>query len=103
MMKVDFSRVTGKFKPMNGVSLAPQLSNIFAWERGCELYRKLNIQSVRLHDVPLNNPGMRLVDIHQIFSNFDADPADPANYYLEQTDDYLQTCIDLGEIGRAHV
>ena len=96
MMKVDFSRVTGKFKPMNGVSLAPQLSNIFAWERGCELYRKLNIQSVRLHDVPLNNPGMRLVDIHQIFSNFDADPADPANYYFEQTDDYLQTCIDLG-------
>ncbi|MBQ9335897.1 MAG: hypothetical protein IJS14_01200 [Lentisphaeria bacterium] len=96
MMKVDFKRSVGKFKPMNGVSLAPTMSNIYAWERGCDLYRKLNIQAVRLHDVPLNNPGMRLVDIHQIFADFDADPADPKNYYFEQTDDYLQTCIDLG-------
>ena len=78
-MKVDFGRVTGKFKPMNGVSLAPCMSTIFTWERTCDLYRRLNVQAVRLHDVPLNNPGMRLVDVHQIFANFDADPVDPAN------------------------
>ena len=96
MMKVDFSRVTGRFKPMNGVSLAPPMNHIFAWERGWDLYRKLNIQGVRLHDVPLNNPGMRLVDVHQIFANFDADPADPANYYFDQTDDYLRPCVERG-------
>ena len=94
-MKVDFGRVTGKFKPMNGVSLAPCMSTIFTWERTCDLYRRLNVQAVRLHDVPLNNAAMRLVDVHQIFANFDADPADPANYYFEQTDDYLKPCIDM--------
>ena len=95
-MKVDFSKELGNFKHLNCINLGPIISNVYTYELTKAYYKKLNAAAVRLHDVPLLNPGMRLVDIHQIFGNFDADENDEANYYFEQTDDYLKECIDLG-------
>ena len=95
-MKVDFTKELGDFKHLNCINLGPVLSNVYTYELTKAYYKKINAAAVRLHDVPLFNPGMRLVDIHQIFSNFDADENDERNYYFEQTDDYLKECIDLG-------
>ncbi len=95
-MKVDFSREIGNFKHLNCINLGPIISNVYSYELTKAYYRKINAAAVRLHDVPLWNPGMRLVDVHHIFGNFDADENDERNYYFEQTDDYLKECIDLG-------
>ena len=95
-MKVDFSREEGTFKHLNGINLGPMIGNVYSYEVTKAFYRKINASAVRLHDVPLNNPGMKLVDIHQIFANFDADEDNPDNYYFEQTDDYIRECLDLG-------
>ena len=95
-MKVDFTKGLGEFKHLNCINLGPVLSNVYSYELTKAYYRKINAAAVRLHDVPLCNPGMRLVDIHQIFSNFDADENAPENYYFVQTDDYIKECIDLG-------
>ncbi len=96
VIKVDFARGVGTFKPLNGVSLAPVMTNIVTFDTQEQYYRKLNIQGVRLHDDALNNKGYRVVDIHQIFRDPDADPADPKNYYFKQTDDYLKPCAEAG-------
>ena len=88
-MKIDFSKPVGPFKHLNGINLGPTMNNVYSYELTKELYRKLNCSCVRLHDAPLFNPAMKLVDIHQIFANFNADPDDPANYYFAQTDDYV--------------
>lgn len=45
---------------------------------------------------PLDNPGMRLVDIQQIFCNAGADADDPSSYYFRQTDDYIANCRRCG-------
>ena len=95
-MQVDLSNTIGKFKAMHGVNFAPRQNTALLWEHDRDLYQKLNIQAVRLHDAPLVNPGKHLVDVSQIFINFDADPADSANYFFDQTDDYIRTCVDMG-------
>ena len=96
--------VIGRIKPLNGGNQAPPLHNeenpFNNNDRGSkyirEAYADLHLDHARLHDSPLENPGMRLVDIHMIFGNFHADPEDPRNYYFEQTDDYIANCIAGG-------
>ncbi len=61
-----------------------------------DTFRELRPAFARLHDAPLENPGMRLVDVNLIFSNFHADADDPRNYYFEQTDDYIANCLAAG-------
>ena len=39
-----------------------------------------------------------MVDVHQIFGNFDADPADPKNYFFKPTDDYIASILKGGSI-----
>ncbi len=86
----------GKIRRLNGVNLAPPLFGRMAGRILDEPFRALKIPVARLHDAPLDNPGMRLVDIQHIFGNFRADPADPDNYYFDQTDDYIANCLALG-------
>lgn len=61
-----------------------------------ESFSRLNIPITRLHDAPLENAGMRVVDIPLIFANFHADANDPRNYYFDQTDDYIRNCVESG-------
>lgn len=56
----------------------------------------MKLPYARLHDSPLDNPGMRLVDIQQIFCNAGADADDPSSYYFRQTDDYIANCRRCG-------
>ncbi|MDD3153485.1 MAG: hypothetical protein PHS41_01350 [Victivallaceae bacterium] len=86
----------GKIKPLNGGNLAPPLFNEEVGMNIREPFAQMHLEFARLHDAPLENPGMRLVDPHLIFPRFDADADDPKNYYFEQTDDYLANCIAAG-------
>ncbi|MDD3154756.1 MAG: hypothetical protein PHS41_07805 [Victivallaceae bacterium] len=86
----------GKIKPLNGGNLAPPLFNEEVGMNIREPYAQLGLSYARLHDAPLENPGMRLVDLPLIFANFHADAEDPRNYYFTQTDDYVANCYAAG-------
>ena len=96
IVTVDFSRKDGKIRALNGANLAPPLAVQASGLNLNTSYKALKIPYARLHDVPLDNPGMRLVDIQHIFGNWEADASDPKNYYFEQTDDYIRNCRELG-------
>ncbi len=84
-------------KRLSGGNLAPGLSgNRLPYHDITEPFRELRLPFTRLHDAPLENPNMRLVDVNNIFANFHADPDDPRNYYFEQTDDYIANALACG-------
>lgn len=94
---VDFSKPTGKIKPVNGVNLWAKFSRVTLEDRR-EFAEKCHFSTVRLHDAPWDNEGMRLVDVHQIFGNLGADPNDPDNYFFEPTDDYIADILNGGSV-----
>ena len=86
----------GSVKALNGGCLAPPLSfeNI-----GSDIRRDfadLHLPITRLHDAPLENPGLSLVDVPMIFPLFHADPEDPRNYNFKATDDYITNSLACG-------
>jgi len=85
-----------KVRPLHGVNLAAPIVNATVSKRISDDLRRLGIPLTRLHDAPLDNPGMRLVDIPCVFPNLHADPDDPRNYYFDQTDDYIQNALNYG-------
>lgn len=89
--------VIGKIKKVNGGNLAPPLTEETQPECNIrQAYAQMNIPVARLHDAPFENGGLRLVDLPLIFCNMNASADDPANYYFEQTDDYIRNCIESG-------
>ena len=85
-----------KVRPVHGVNLAAPIYNAKLSQKISDDLRCLGIPLTRLHDAPLDNPGMRLVDIPCVFPNPKADPDDPNNYYFDQTDDYIQNALNYG-------
>ena len=78
-----------------GTNLSPQIQN----EENVSIskpYAAMKFAYARMHDAPLDNANMPLVDIPAIFPLFHADENDPRNYRFAQTDDYLQRCIETG-------
>ncbi|MDO5307935.1 MAG: hypothetical protein Q4G03_00345 [Planctomycetia bacterium] len=94
---VDFSSQVGAIKALNGVNLWSKFSRA-TLEDGQAAAEACHFSTVRLHDAPWDNEGMRLVDVHQIFGNLSADPSDPANYFFKATDDYIANIIKSGAI-----
>ena len=96
-VRIFADSAAGPIKELNGGNLAPPLMD--EEMPGCDIresFSRLNIPITRLHDVPLENAGMRVVDIPLIFANFHADANDPRNYYFDQTDDYIRNCVESG-------
>ncbi|MDO4574655.1 MAG: hypothetical protein Q4D98_05515 [Planctomycetia bacterium] len=94
-LSVDFSQPAGTIRAIHGTNLWCRLSGDRILDLTPETVR-MRFPLVRLHDAPLFNPGMRLVDTQHIFGNIHADPKDPANYYFEQTDHYIRRILDNG-------
>ena len=92
---IDFSQPAGVIRRLNGTNLGPEIATQTIWERN-EMFRELRFSTVRLHDVPLENVGMRLVDYNQIFGNMYADATEPRNYDFRATDDYIGNIRNLG-------
>lgn len=94
---VDFSKTLGRnIRALNGGNLGPHFSIAGTLGPNTNDYIALRIPMTRLHDAPLANAGMRIVDVQHIFGNESADPHDPGNYYFTQTDDYLQRVRECG-------
>ncbi|MBR2722911.1 MAG: hypothetical protein IKB77_01145 [Lentisphaeria bacterium] len=93
--QVDFSVPAGKIRPIYGVNFGPKITNQANYDMN-EDYRKLGASSMRTHDVPLAEPGSRLVDTIFVFPLEHADPSDPANYYFDQTDFYFENTMAQG-------
>lgn len=92
-VRIDFAKEQGEIRRLNGGNLGPR---IYRPANQTAEFKELEIPITRLHDVPLHNYGMRLVDVHHIFGNFKADAQDPDNYYFPPTDDYLKKIIAGG-------
>jgi xylan 1,4-beta-xylosidase len=89
---VDFSKVVGTIKPLNGVNDGPIVT------RGAfdlsPYYSELGIKHIRLHDVPWTYEDA--VDINYVFPRFEADVNDPKSYDFSLTDYYLKSIFALG-------
>lgn len=94
---VDFSADAGVVRALNGINGGPSVKGRAAGGYAKE-FAQLNVASVRLHDIPLVNSGVKLVDVQEIFPvwNEKADVTDPANYLFAPTDDYLRTLKGCG-------
>ena len=80
-------------KPMRnilGMNNLPKINDKGVFDLISERYTKLNLNHIRFHDAPLDNPGFNLVDISRIFPLFHVDESDEQNYCFEQTDDYMR-------------
>ena len=91
-IKIDFSKTYGKIKPFNAINNGPQkglrgFSNMDEWTAA-------KIPYGRLHDTSFSNEW--LVDVHRIFTDFDADENDPANYIFAPTDAYIARMFEAG-------
>lgn len=98
-LKVDFKNTVGRIKPMNAVNNGPvytdngdqNLTNL-------PDFREANIPFARTHDSSIcyDYGGEHTVDIHNIFTDFDADPYSPESYDFTLTDIYLGTIMRAG-------
>ena len=91
-LTVDRDRITGKIKPMNAVNNGPVYTeNADQNDTNLYYYRDAGIPYARTHDASIcyDYGGEHTVDIINIFTDFDADPYDPASYDFSLTDMYL--------------
>jgi len=92
-IEVDFSRIIGGVKPLNGVNDGPIVT------RGAfdltSYYTELGVKHIRLHDVPWTYENA--VDINYVFPRFDADVEDPHSYDFLLTDYYLKSIFAMGD------
>ena len=98
-LKIDPSVTVGTIKPMNAVNNGPvytdngdqNLTNL-------PDFREANIPFARTHDSSIcyDYGGEHTVDIHNIFTDFDADPYSPESYDFTLTDIYLGTIMRAG-------
>ncbi len=91
-IRVNFDRVMGEIKPVNGVNNGPvcygglvDLSDRF---------REAQFPYSRLHDP--NWPHPYEVDIHTIFPDFSKDPSKPESYSFQRTDEYIASIKQTG-------
>ena len=85
-IKANFEKVVGKIKPLHGINNTPILYN----KKLPEL-QAAGIPYVRLHDTGGAFGGSHLVDVPNVFPDFDADVNDPASYDFDYTDAYFRT------------
>lgn len=98
-LNVDPAVECGPIKPMNAVNNGPAIPPVAGDQpRGNFLaYKQARLPYARLHDsVNCVSGGAKTVDVTAIFSDFDADETDPANYDFTFTDLYLKTIRDAG-------
>ena len=94
--EADFGRAAGTFnRKLHCSNTAPNLSNRGMWDFTAD-YKKMNFTYTRTHDWPLWNAGQRVVDTHFIFPLMHLDPADPANYYFDATDEMIRIAQAAG-------
>lgn len=97
LIKVDFSDICGKMKPMHAVNNGPAGSRVRGTGNFKE-YEEAGIPYARLHDASFYSGygGEFAVDVHRIFPDFNADENDPKSYIFAPTDEYLKNIKSVG-------
>ena len=90
---VDFNRVLGKIKPLNGFNNTARQTG---YGELLPAFQALNPSFVRLHDTCGKYGGAHYVDIPNVFPDFTADPDDPASYDFFLTDRYIEKIVECG-------
>ena len=97
-VKVDFKKAVAPLKCINAVNGSPVKKGRSQHLENFEEFKALNIPYSRNHDASLvYDYGLNhCVDVCKIFTNFDADPNDPANYDFFLTDKLIETTLEAG-------
>lgn len=98
-IKVDFSKNIGKIKPMHAVNNGPVYK--FAEDQritNIDAFMDAGIPYSRNHDASFYSTygGEHTVDVHNIFTDFSADPYAPESYDFACTDEYIKVCEYAG-------
>lgn len=89
---VDFSKIIGTVKPLNGVNGGPLV--ILGQLDLSSRFSEASIPHVRLHDIPVMYDNV--VDVNYIFRHPEADENNPQSYDFSLTDYYIQSIRSLG-------
>ena len=90
MVSVDPASEVGAIKPMNAANNGP-IGSTF------EAYKALRVPYGRTHDTPLGEVwSSHVVDINQIFPDWNANVNSPKSYDFDLTDEMLQDMIKAG-------
>ena len=92
---VDFDKIVGPVKPVNGVGQPPMIGALGDWSM-MHYLKDAGIPCSRLHDVGGWLGGGLYVDIPNLFPDFDADESDPRNYRFAYTDSLLNALVANG-------
>ncbi len=93
---INANKIIGKIKQMHAVNNGPV--HVEGGVSNFQAFIDAGIPYARTHDSSDCEyyGGVRSVDIHEIFADFDKDPYDEASYYFEPTDKYLTTMVQAG-------
>lgn len=94
-VKINFDKVCATIKPMHGVNGGPVSVRGLSTDK---LFSCAKIPFSRIHDSSLIRAygGEHIVDVQNIFRDFDKDENNPNNYDFTLTDIYLKKIISCG-------
>ena len=97
-IKIDFNTSNGIVKPMHAVNNGPAGSRIRNGNSTFQYFKEAGIPYARNHDASFCQyyGGEYTVDVHRIFTDFNADPEDPRNYDFEMTDMCVADTLSVG-------
>lgn len=95
-IKIDCEHQIGKIRKLHGTNCAGPIHSAAPAADVSEDLRALDIPLTRLHDAPLIDSGMHLVDTDRVFPLFYLNEKDPQNYFFAHTDDYIANCLNYG-------
>ena len=88
---VDFTHLEGAVKPLHGINNSPVV-----YKGKIPELLDAGIPYIRLHDAGGAFGGTYLVDVPNLFPDFEADPEDPASYDFAYNDAYFRTLVASG-------
>ena len=91
-IRVDCGTVIGRVRPLHGGNCGPVSAGGLV--DVSDAFRALEIPLTRLHDCHWPDPNV--VDVHAVFPDPKADPADPASYDFGRTDAYVRSVLATG-------
>ena len=94
-VSIDFSRKTGKFKPVNSLNNGPRFGMDLEIDL-TEQYKEMAPQLVRVSGVEAPYASSRYLDIHCIFPDMGLDERFEASYNFAPTDRYLASVKECG-------
>jgi len=97
-ISIDFTKETGKIKPMHAVNNGPVKSGAVQSRGNFDKWVEIGIPYARNHDAAFfaKYGGEHTVDVWSIFPNPDADVNNPDSYDFQLTDEYTKTILEAG-------